>query len=857
MANYSNLIENINQNITENGQGAITGLILNQVLRAMVTELGEGYQLVGVALPNTTPIATDSKIFYLASTPGTYTNFNGIVVPQGISILKYNGSWGIETLDLSYYTQVQANWNETNPNSKAYIQNKPELNQQYVYVSATAQTTSVTDVLPATGDTDTIYRVSFWNGSAYNTSVFSEYAWNGSAYVLLDTRSISEEITSRIAIISGKVNFTFGDSSFTVANPSAAYFGTVQGDTLRGIASSSITINDMNAHYLFVEKTGASTGVFRIFRYDQRPSGDLTNYYYIGMIFPLFKKVLVNIRDINIDGVDIDVFTAIQKELLSNLGTFLATTILPTAGWKNKSFNNASGTDGIFFDLRNEISASRHLTKIGVIATRSGKVHIHFLSTLSPYTEIASEVHNVVAGTNEFTPTTNLDYSQNMYVAFSNDATNDPGIKLIYPTDNTGQTIKIFKSDGHIVEQTYPYALWITTVSLGSDSNNPAFSQVNTLNQLKSAVATGGQIFIGDADITLDATLNLNSGTKITGVRGKSIIRVPASVLKGFEFRNKEDIIIENITLIGAYNGTPLKNALQPVKSGIVDSPANARDFVNANYQTDLTNGGVTSVQVPQIGINIYACEKVEILGCEIKNFSNCGICNGKSGQNYRYACKFERNYINNCYCGIKTYNEAERSQYIANNISLCQIGLYCDSGTNMFTDNAFSANRIGLFMGNGWNNAHDVHTGNAYTHCSLFSIYAYQIEFGAIFSQCKVGYCDEESGNDNGYCVILKNSRGIFFDNCQLINAQIKIDGKFSSHGASHADGSTDIFGNTPYVVTYETVSEGNGGITRIMNASVIGYALITWSSDLNAANVILKNNYYITGADNSSLNN
>lgn len=67
-------------------------------------------------------------------------------------------------------------------------------NQKYVSVTATAQTAAVTDVLPATGAADTIYRVGNWDGTQYNDSVFSEYAWNGSAYIKLSTKSQVGEV---------------------------------------------------------------------------------------------------------------------------------------------------------------------------------------------------------------------------------------------------------------------------------------------------------------------------------------------------------------------------------------------------------------------------------------------------------------------------------------------------------------------------------------------------------------------------------------------------------------------------------------------------------------------------------------
>lgn len=61
-------------------------------------------------------------------------------------------------------------------------------NQEYVTVTATDQTTAATDVLPATGSADTVYRVGNWDGSQYDTTCYTEYAWNGSAYILLATK---------------------------------------------------------------------------------------------------------------------------------------------------------------------------------------------------------------------------------------------------------------------------------------------------------------------------------------------------------------------------------------------------------------------------------------------------------------------------------------------------------------------------------------------------------------------------------------------------------------------------------------------------------------------------------------------
>lgn len=157
MSNFSALIATIQANIKTNGQEEITGAILQDVLEAIVQALGteainnletsvstlsgtvsgiegkipsaatssnkltdkayvdeadtalanaigaiedaieNGYVYAGIATPSGTPVS--GKVFYLAVTAGTYTNFGGLVVTQGVNILKNDGTaWSQEQL---------------------------------------------------------------------------------------------------------------------------------------------------------------------------------------------------------------------------------------------------------------------------------------------------------------------------------------------------------------------------------------------------------------------------------------------------------------------------------------------------------------------------------------------------------------------------------------------------------------------------------------------------------------------------------------------------------------------------------------------------------------------------------------
>lgn len=93
MANYSSLISAINAAIKQNGNQEITGPVLNSVLNAMVSSLGNGWQFGGVVTPSSAPGSPDQKMFYLAWTPGAYTGFGGKVLgPNELGVFTKTGS---------------------------------------------------------------------------------------------------------------------------------------------------------------------------------------------------------------------------------------------------------------------------------------------------------------------------------------------------------------------------------------------------------------------------------------------------------------------------------------------------------------------------------------------------------------------------------------------------------------------------------------------------------------------------------------------------------------------------------------------------------------------------------------------
>lgn len=100
MANWSTLKAAVAKVIKTNGNQEITGSVLQNVLNNIVSSLGENYQFVGIATTLTNPGTPDGNVFYLAE-EGIYANFSNLVIDTGqLGILKWNGSWSKQTLEI-------------------------------------------------------------------------------------------------------------------------------------------------------------------------------------------------------------------------------------------------------------------------------------------------------------------------------------------------------------------------------------------------------------------------------------------------------------------------------------------------------------------------------------------------------------------------------------------------------------------------------------------------------------------------------------------------------------------------------------------------------------------------------------
>ena len=94
MGNYKQLKQAVADVIKSNGNQEITGAILQNALLSIISTVGSNATFAGIAIPSTNPGTPDQNVFWIASTNGTYSNFNAIEVNDEVVIFtNKTGSW--------------------------------------------------------------------------------------------------------------------------------------------------------------------------------------------------------------------------------------------------------------------------------------------------------------------------------------------------------------------------------------------------------------------------------------------------------------------------------------------------------------------------------------------------------------------------------------------------------------------------------------------------------------------------------------------------------------------------------------------------------------------------------------------
>lgn len=94
MGTYEELKAAVASVIKTNGNQEITGSIMQNTLLTIISTVGSNSTFAGLAKPETNPGTPDQNVFYLAATPGIYSNFGGVELTDQVLIFtNKNNNW--------------------------------------------------------------------------------------------------------------------------------------------------------------------------------------------------------------------------------------------------------------------------------------------------------------------------------------------------------------------------------------------------------------------------------------------------------------------------------------------------------------------------------------------------------------------------------------------------------------------------------------------------------------------------------------------------------------------------------------------------------------------------------------------
>lgn len=237
MANYSNLLAQIEANIYSNNTQKITGDILQLQLNAMVASLGSGYQFMGVAHPADSPTSyADLRCFWVAGESGTYVNFGGIVVNVGeVVILKYDTSWHKVVTGAATAAQLSELINEVSANTDN-IENLQQEIDAIQPIVIEGNVTNAPDEEDITTDENDLLKF------ANRPTAVNQMGYK----ILRKDKTFAEQVTDANTIYEIRYNFNLGGALVTI--PAGSVLKFVGGQLSNGILGGSFSINDTHTH---------------------------------------------------------------------------------------------------------------------------------------------------------------------------------------------------------------------------------------------------------------------------------------------------------------------------------------------------------------------------------------------------------------------------------------------------------------------------------------------------------------------------------------------------------------------------------------------------------------------------------
>ena len=265
----------------------------------------------------------------------------------------------------------------------------------------------------------------------------------------------------------------------------------------------------------------------------------------------------------------------------------------------------------------------------------------------------------------------------------------------------------------------------------------PIFQEIEALknqgvvSDLQTYINNNRNVSIPAGTYYIDTPLVIPNGTKISGVRGSTVLKLRQastciSIIGG------HDIQINDITFEGSGQITPSSITLSDIKSRSADGT--------------------------EIGIYLNgAVKSVFIANCRFKNFDLAGIrayrTSGDLTECFKITdCVFDHNWY-----GFLSDVRSEYNTCVGCSMNYNQIGCFIAGGNNYISCNHFDKNAVGCVVSGtaGENDSHGVICGSSFNHNTVYALCCIDVNNGFTFSGCNV--FDGVIG--------IENSKGLLYD--------------------------------------------------------------------------------------------
>lgn len=788
MGNYEQLKNAVEQVIKENGNEEITGVVLQNILKTIISNIGENATFRGVANKNTNPTTTDANVFYLAYEPGTYTGFNLDLTGNEVFVLENKtGVWTAKSIGNASVLLAQ----KINSQSAGVFLGVP-------IVNFTEKTVSFPNGYYSDGET--AYNIAgqnlSWTGQSALNVVLNKKTKIWSLKYVADTikPNIDEIIVGLIDVQRnkmygkfsnidpgkmynpmGNIGYLFGIGFQikldigNIKNPATTNWSfttigtgrmlTNSGETLISVAPQTITGNDVNLRYVYIDK---GTGLFIIYPYNEKPERSFLNLYFIGIFNPNDGTAILNASNVVINDVLKKDFTQNDYDKLNSISNAFGEPInetLPTENWMSKSWNSELTPGLLYLDKQCKFDKTKPIKRVNINANKAGNIEVHLLDM--QYNTLYVWTKNCVVGLNSI-DITGISYTQPYYIAIKGVS---PGaLKTIFP--NTGNQFG-FRVNTDVTPRTATQINYEMAYTIDVVDYSPTLTGrveileqaigVNISDDINELLNSNDVVTLEPKDYFISSPIIMQSGKVLKGSFGKTRLILTNGCKKAITGSDLTNIKISDLEIVG----TEVNYKYQ--MNGIIE---------DATYQTVVTEQQALDFDFmgDEIGIELIRCEKVILNDLIIRNIKGSAFKINRVGRDYIWGLKANNIFISNCYNGIYAENEHEFSEWTNFSVTLCMIGIYFDSGNLIFTAGHITRCRVGMMLKDGYNHAHGICNGIEIKHNQIAGILINGIQHGQFFQGMYISYCN----------LIIRNSRGINFDSMTMSAGTIICSGNF-----------------------------------------------------------------------------